>query len=106
MGWPDQSLNLYLRNFFGLCLVLALVTLANAQSATDAALNAVRINDRADRAANGKFAPQISAAEHMRRAGIYLANRAFAPAREHWQAVLDNYPNDVNVPAALFGMAR
>src|SRR6266446_6890725 len=106
MGWPEQSLNLHLRNFFGLCLVLALVTLANAQSATDAALNAVRINDRADRATNGKFASQISAAEHMRRAGIYLANRAFAPAREHWQAVLDNYPNDVNVPAALFGMAR
>src|SRR5260221_9926219 len=106
MGRPDQSLNLYLRNSFCLCLVLALVTLADAQSATDAALNAVRINDRADRAANGKFAPQISAAEHMRRAGIYLANRAFAPAREHWQAVLDNYPNDVNVPAALFGMAR
>src|SRR6266481_2996166 len=106
MRRSEQSLNLHLRNFFGLCLVLALVTLANSQSTTDASLNAVRISDRADRAANGKFAPQISAAEHMRRAGIYLANRAFAPAREHWQAVLDNYPNDVNVPAALFGMAR
>jgi soluble lytic murein transglycosylase-like protein len=106
MGWPEQSLNSHLRKLFGLCLVLASVSLANSQSATDASLNAVRISDRADRSANGKFAARISAAEHMRRAGIYLANRAFAPAREHWQAVLDNYPNDVNVPAALFGMAR
>jgi len=87
-------------------LALAFVSLSYSQSATDASLNAVRISDRADRAANGKLAPQITSAEHMRRAGIYLTNRAFAPAREHWQAVLDNYPNDPNVPAALYGMAR
>ena len=81
MGRTEHVLNLHLRRLFGLCLMLAFVSLANSQSATDAALNAVRISDRADRAANGKFAPQISATEHMRRAGIYLANRAFAPAR-------------------------
>jgi len=106
MGRSEQSFYSVLQKLFGLCLVLALVPLAYSQSATDASLNAVRISDRADRAANGTFPPQITAAEHMRRAGIYLANRAFAPAREHWQAVLDNYPNDVSVPAALFGMAR
>jgi soluble lytic murein transglycosylase-like protein/outer membrane protein assembly factor BamD (BamD/ComL family) len=106
MGRPEQFLNSHLRKLSGLCLVLAFVSPAYSQSATDASLNAVRISDRADRSGNGKFSPQITAAEHMRRAGIYLANRAFAPAREHWQAVLDNYPNDVNVPAALFGMAR
>src|SRR5437764_15223197 len=39
-----------------------------AQSATDASLNAVRANDRIDRAKTGKFQPQITAAEHMRRA--------------------------------------
>jgi len=57
-----------------------------------------------DRAAKG--ATQVTAAEHMRRAAVYMANRAFAPAREHWQAVLDNYPNDASVPAALYGFAR
>lgn len=88
------------------CLLLTFATFAVSQTATDASLNAVRISDRADRSANGKFSPQIPAAEHMRRAGVYLANRAFAPAREHWQAVLDNYPTDASVPAALFGMAR
>jgi soluble lytic murein transglycosylase len=74
------------------------------QSATDASLNSVRTSDRADRAS--KMAPQLSATEHMRRAAVYMANRAFADAREHWQAVLDQYPNDVNIPAALYGMGR
>ena len=75
-----------------------------AQSATDASLNSVRTSDRADRAS--KMAAQLPAAEHMRRAAIYMANRAFGPAREHWQAVVDNYPDDPNMPAALFGIAR
>jgi soluble lytic murein transglycosylase-like protein len=71
---------------------------------SDASLNSVRISDRADRAS--KMPPQLSASEHMRRAAVYMANRAFADAREHWQAVLDHYPNDVNIPAALYGMGR
>ncbi|HEY0347075.1 MAG TPA: transglycosylase SLT domain-containing protein [Pyrinomonadaceae bacterium] len=75
-----------------------------AQSATDASLNSVRMSDRADR--TSKVPAQLPAAEHMRRAAIYMANRAFASAREHWQAVLDNYPNDPNMPGALFGIAR
>lgn len=75
-----------------------------AQSATDASLNSVRTSDRADRAS--KMAAQLPAAEHMRRAAIYMANRAFGPAREHYQAVVDNYPDDPNMPAALFGIAR
>jgi soluble lytic murein transglycosylase len=75
-----------------------------AQSATDASLNSVRMSDRADR--TSKVPAQLPAAEHMRRAAIYMTNRAFASAREHWQAVLDNYPNDPNMPGALFGIAR
>src|SRR3989440_10421085 len=75
-----------------------------AQSATDASLNSVRMSDRADR--TSKVPAQLPAAEHMRRAAIYMANRAFGSAREHWQAVLDNYPNDPNMPGALFGIAR
>jgi soluble lytic murein transglycosylase len=86
-------------------LVLACAFLASAQSASDASLNAVRASDRADRAGKGGFS-QVTPAEHMRRAGIYLANRAFAAAREHWQALVDNYPNDANVPAALYGIGR
>jgi soluble lytic murein transglycosylase len=91
-------------------LILALIGVATiasssrGQSATDASLNSVRTSDRADRAA--KMPPQLSAAEHMRRAAVYMANRAFGDAREHWQAVLDHYPNDVNVPGAMYGIGR
>jgi soluble lytic murein transglycosylase len=91
---------------FALSLVLVFAALAYSQGATDATLNAVRARDRADREAKGKVVQEIPATEHMRRAGVYMANRAFAPAREHWQAVVDNYPNDVNVPAALYGIGR
>jgi soluble lytic murein transglycosylase len=96
-----------LSGFFGL-LVLALLisTPVKSQSTSDASLNAVRAADMADRAGKSKVPRDIPAAEHMRRATVYMANRAFAPAREHWQAVVDKYPNDVNVPAALFGIAR
>ena len=89
-----------------LILPIGLAAIAYSQGSSDTVLNAVRSSDRTERAANGKLAPQITAAEHMRRATVYMANRAFAPAREHWQAVIDNFPNDVNVPAALYGLAR
>ncbi len=89
-----------------LILAIGLASVVYSQGSGDRALNAVRSSDRAERAANGKLAPQITAAEHMRRATVYMANRAFAPAREHWQAVIDSFPNDINVPAALYGLAR
>ena len=100
-----KSSHSFLHQLYRLCLALAFVSLAYSQKVTDASLDAVRISDRVDRSANGKLAQQITAAEHLRRATVYLANRAFAPAREHWQAILDNYPNDATVPAALYGMA-
>ena len=90
---------------FALCLVAAFGVHVLGQSTKDASLNAVRMSDRADRSKT-KVQLEITAAEHMRRAAIYLANRAFAAAREHWRAVIDTYPNDPGIPAALFGMAR
>jgi TolA-binding protein len=82
---------------------LALPWFAYSQSTGDAALNAIRAADRNDRAA--KEASQLTSAEHLRRGTIYLANRLFNEAREHWQAIISN-PNDTNTPAALLGMAR
>jgi soluble lytic murein transglycosylase len=83
--------------------IVSLAASAYAQGTGDAALSAIRVSDRSDRLA--KEGSQVSSAEHLRRASIYLANRLFDDAREHWQAIISN-PNDVNVPAALFGMAR
>ncbi|HKP36638.1 MAG TPA: transglycosylase SLT domain-containing protein [Pyrinomonadaceae bacterium] len=85
-------------------LSLLSVPTAYAQGTGDAALSAIRFSDRTDRL--GKDAGQVSSAEHLRRAGIYLANRLFAEAREHWQAIINTNPNDTNVPAALLGMGR
>lgn len=61
--------------------------------------------DRESRGPDGKLA-QLSVAEHLRRANIYMSNRAFDEARAHWQALLEWYPADPNVSAALYGMGR
>jgi soluble lytic murein transglycosylase-like protein/outer membrane protein assembly factor BamD (BamD/ComL family) len=71
----------------------------------DNELGTVRRLDKEDRTADGQLA-QLSPQEHIRRAGVYLTNRAFAEAREHFQTLIERYPNDVNVPAALYGMGR
>ena len=75
------------------------------QAATETALAAVRRSDAADRDANGNL-KKLTQAEHMRRAAVYLSVRAFAEARAHWQALIDNYPQDPRVPEALLGIGR
>jgi soluble lytic murein transglycosylase len=85
-------------------LVLCIATAALSQSTSDMSLNAVRNSDRADK--TSKVIARLPAAEQMRRANVYMANRAFPEAREHWQALIKDYPNDVNVPAAILGIAR
>ncbi|HKR01976.1 MAG TPA: transglycosylase SLT domain-containing protein [Pyrinomonadaceae bacterium] len=71
----------------------------------DGELGNVRRLDREGRSADGRLA-QLSAAEHIRRAGVYMTNRAFGEAREHFQTLIERYPEDVNVPAALYGIGR
>ena len=79
--------------------------LAQSGSNTDAALAAVRRQDSVTRNANGVMT-RLTPDEHLRRAAIYLANRAFDEAREHWQALINYYPNDPRVAQALLGMGR
>jgi soluble lytic murein transglycosylase len=74
------------------------------QSGDDALSNARRL-DRQNRGADGGLST-LPPPEHMRRAAVYLANRAFAEAREHWTALVAQYPRDANVPASLFGIGR
>jgi soluble lytic murein transglycosylase len=80
-------------------------SLAAGDQSGDDALAAARRLDSQNRQSNGELA-SLSAQEHMRRAAIYLANRAFAEAREHWTTLIGRYPTDANVPAALFGVGR
>ena len=71
----------------------------------DDTLTVVRGQDRTGRTSDGKL-PQLSAQEHLRRAGVYMTNRAFPEAREHFQAVIERYPTDPLVSSAIYGMGR
>ena len=75
------------------------------QSSNDGTLASVRRSDRVARSADNKL-PRLSVIEHLRRANIYMSNRAFAEAREHWQSIVDNYPQDPRVSEALLGIGR
>ncbi len=91
-----------------------LVTFATSVVRTAAALTAVqnegtlasvRRSDRSSRGADNRLL-RLSPAEHIRRANVYMSNRAFEEARAHWQALLDYYPQDPRVPEALLGIGR
>lgn len=75
------------------------------QANSDAALTAVRRQDTLARNARGVMT-RLAAEEHLRRASIYHVNRAFDEAREHWQALINYYPEDPRVAEALLGMGR
>lgn len=75
------------------------------QANSDASLAAVRRQDRDARNARGAIT-RLTPEEHLRRAGIYQANRAFEEAREHWQALMNYYPDDPRVAEALLGTGR
>jgi soluble lytic murein transglycosylase len=75
------------------------------QAASENALASARRSDASARDANGKLL-RLTPAEHMRRASIYMGNRAFEEARQHWQALIDYYPQDPRVPEALLGMGK
>lgn len=82
----------------------ALASSPEAQAADDA-LGMVRALDRTGRTSDGQVA-QLPPPEHLRRASIYMTNRAFAEAREHFQALIERYPNDPTVSTALYGLGR
>lgn len=98
---------------FLICLIgavsgIAAERSANAvgkQAASEATLAAVRRSDASDRDTQGKL-KKLTPTEHMRRAAVYLSVRAFAEARDHWQTLIDNYPQDARVPEALLGIGR
>jgi soluble lytic murein transglycosylase len=75
------------------------------QGNSDASLAAVRRQDRDARNARGVLT-RLTPEEHLRRASVYHMNRAFEEAREHWQALINYYPDDPRAGEALFGIGR
>ena len=90
-----------------LSLAIVIVFSGNlfAQSYGDATLARVREQDRTSRDEKGKL-QKLSPTEHAFRADVYSTNRVFPNAREHWQKLIDNYPNDQNLPKAYMGIGR
>ena len=78
---------------------------ATGQSASESTLASVRRSDASSRDARGKL-QKLAPPEHMRRAAVYLSVRAFAEARDHWQTLIENYPDDPRVPEAMLGIGR
>ena len=88
-----------------LSLSLLVTIQSSSQSARDTTLSNIRQSDAAGRSADASV-PKLTPAEHMRRADVYLKNRAFVEARAHWQSVLDNYPQDPRAAEAMLGIGR
>src|SRR5688500_2848823 len=87
-----------------LIALLVLVSSPLAQTSDAALRRAMRLD--ADQRDTGGKLPTLEAAEHLSRAETYMANRLFPNAREHWQKIFDNYPDDAGITKALFGTAR
>jgi soluble lytic murein transglycosylase len=90
---------------FGATNLPSFATQTSKEAYSDASLAAVRRQDREARNARGALT-RLSPEEHLRRAAIYHANRAFDEAREHWQALMNYYPEDSRVAEALMGTGR
>ncbi|MEP7074764.1 MAG: tetratricopeptide repeat protein [Acidobacteriota bacterium] len=78
----------------------------NAEQPDDFALAAAKALDGMDGGITGKSAPKLADTEHLRRANIYQFNRDFAPARLHFQAIINNFPSGGIVPDAIFQIGR
>ncbi len=90
---------------FLIAIILVFSFNSFAQVYNDATLAKVIAQDNSDKDANGNPA-NLTIGEHMYRADVYMSNRHFAEAREHWQKVIKNYPDNALVPKAIFGLGR
>lgn len=91
--------------FAAAMLAIVLCFTVSTQTSNDSNLRTTSQLDEQDRDANGKL-KTLSAEEHIKRGYVYLDNRQFPAAREHFQRVLDVYPTDPLLQRALFGVAR
>ena len=99
---------------FWVAVAIAVVGLALSQlnffadvfaQSNETGLSSVRRSDVSSKDAQGNVT-RLSPAEHMRRAAVYMNNRAFAEARQHWETLIKFYPEDARVPEAMLGIGR
>ncbi|MBX3282349.1 MAG: transglycosylase SLT domain-containing protein [Acidobacteria bacterium] len=85
--------------------IVLLCTIASCAQASDSSLRNVLDKDRSNRAANGELL-KLSASEHAARGRVYLENRHFPEAREHFQLIIDNFADAPEMSYALMGIGR
>jgi soluble lytic murein transglycosylase len=88
---------------FTLCLLFSLNLFVQVYD--DATLATVIAKDKSNRNSTGELF-NLPLTEHMFRADVYMSNRQFNNARQHWQKVIENFPTEDVIPKALFGMGR
>ena len=94
------------RHLLSIAFIILFSVAAFAQTYNDATLRRVTEQDKSSRDTGGKLLT-LTAAEHAYRADVYMSNRQFPEAREHWQKIIDTYSTDASVmPKTLFGIAR
>ena len=93
-----------MKNFL-VAITASLLLVSSTFAQSDAELRAALDKDRSDRSADGKLVA-LPAGVHITRGYIYLDNRHFTEAKEHFKRVLDLYPSDPLIQRALFGMGR
>ncbi len=89
-------------------IIVLLLTFAPnvlTQVYNDQTLDAVTAKDKESRDAGGNIGT-LPPDEHLYRADVYMSNRQFSVAREHWQKFMTVYPTHASIPKALFGMGR
>lgn len=92
------------RIFCGLYVVL-LCTIASCAQSSDGVLRNVTDKDRSNRSADGDLL-KLTASEHAARGRVYLDNRHFPEAREHFQLIIDNFSAAPEMSLPLMGMGR
>lgn len=93
-------------NFAFLIIAFVFIFSVSNFAQSDASLARVTAQDKAVRSEKGEI-PLLSMSEHLYRGEVYMANRHFPEAREHWQMIIENYSSDDAAMAkALFGTAR
>jgi soluble lytic murein transglycosylase len=80
-----------------------IMQMPDASRPDDFALTAARELDSLE---TKNASQKLSEADHLLRASIYQFNRDFAGARSHYQAVIDDNPQNPTVPNAMYQLAR
>lgn len=93
-------------NFAFLIIAFVFIFSVSNFAQSDASLARVTAQDKSVRNEKGEI-PLLTLPEHLYRGEVYMANRHFPEAREHWKKIIENYSTDDAATAkALFGMGR